>query len=272
MPNALDTLETRIQNLIEENLLAYLPVNKPASVLAREFATAVQSNLTIKEHKQLAPNAYALAVSPTSLHEWQQDHRLLEGLAHILNLVTIELGFTLTTTPSITIVTDQTLPPGEIRVVARHRTGKLNETQAVPQTGELTEIPRNAFLIIGGTRVFALDKPTINLGRRADNHIVIDDPRVSRYHAQLRVIRNRFVLFDLNSTGGTYVNGQRVTQTILYPGDVLSLAGLPLIFGQDNPPHSGRSGGTAPISNLSSERPTAALRQQNLPEDNKKSQ
>jgi pSer/pThr/pTyr-binding forkhead associated (FHA) protein len=51
--------------------------------------------------------------------------------------------------------------------------------------------------------------------------IVIDDPRVSRNHAQLRDT-GRFVLFDLNSTGGPQ-NGQRTSQTVLYPGDVISL-------------------------------------------------
>ena len=47
------------------------------------------------------------------------------------------------------------------------------------------------------------------------------------------IVRDRFVLFDLNSSGGTFVNGQRTDQSILYPGDVISLAGVTLIFGQD---------------------------------------
>jgi pSer/pThr/pTyr-binding forkhead associated (FHA) protein len=73
----------------------------------------------------------------------------------------------------------------------------------------------------------------INLGRRADNHIVIDDPHVSRQHAQLRVIDNRYVIFDLESAGGTFVNNSRVEQATLFPGDVISLAGAELVYGQD---------------------------------------
>jgi pSer/pThr/pTyr-binding forkhead associated (FHA) protein len=68
-----------------------------------------------------------------------------------------------------------------------------------------------------------------------DNHIVLDDPRVSRNHAQLRIIKDQFTLFDLNSSGGTFVNGQRTNQSVLHPGDVISLAGVSLIFGQDLP-------------------------------------
>ena len=47
------------------------------------------------------------------------------------------------------------------------------------------------------------------------------------------LVRGRFVVFDLDSTGGTWVNGVRIQQAALTPGDVISLAGLPLIYGQD---------------------------------------
>ncbi len=97
-------------------------------------------------------------------------------------------------------------------------------------------VPENAYLIISGVRVFPLQTPIVNIGRRLDNTLILDDPRVSRNHAQLRSVEGRYVIFDLNSTGGTFINGKRVTQCVLYPGDVISLAGVPLIFGQDNPP------------------------------------
>jgi pSer/pThr/pTyr-binding forkhead associated (FHA) protein len=64
----------------------------------------------------------------------------------------------------------------------------------------------------------------------------IDDPRVSRNHAQLRAIEGNYVLFDVSSTGGTFVNGSRVSETIIYPNDTISLGGVTLIFHQDDPP------------------------------------
>lgn len=94
-------------------------------------------------------------------------------------------------------------------------------------------IPENAFLIIDGVRIQPLKEAVVNIGRRLENHVIIDDPRISRHHAQLRAIRGHYVLFDLNSTGGTFVNGQRTTQTVLYPNDVISLAGVILVFDQD---------------------------------------
>ena len=92
-------------------------------------------------------------------------------------------------------------------------------------------IPKNAFLIVEGDQVFSLDRALINIGRRSDNQLVIDDPRVSRAHAQVRVIAGQFVLFDLQSKGGTSVNGRRIERAVLSPGDVISLAGVPLLFG-----------------------------------------
>jgi pSer/pThr/pTyr-binding forkhead associated (FHA) protein len=107
--------------------------------------------------------------------------------------------------------------------------------QAEPED-DVTTIPEEAFLIIDGVKVFPLNEPVINIGRRLDNTLVIDDVRVSRLHAQLRAINNRYVIFDLDSSGGTFINGRRSTQAVLYPGDVITLAGVDLIYGQKNPP------------------------------------
>lgn len=91
-----------------------------------------------------------------------------------------------------------------------------------------------AYLIVN-SEVFQLDRDLINLGRKLDNHIVLNDPRVSRNHAQVRLIENQFVLLDLNSTGGTKVNGKKITKSVLYSGDIISLAGMEVKFVRDAP-------------------------------------
>ena len=87
------------------------------------------------------------------------------------------------------------------------------------------------FLIVDGSKVITIDKPVINIGRKSDNHIVINNEYVSRHHAQVRMIEGRYVIQDLNSTVGTSVNGERIDQHYLNPGDVISLGGVPIIFG-----------------------------------------
>ena len=70
------------------------------------------------------------------------------------------------------------------------------------------------------------------LGRGLDNTIVLDDPRVSRRHAQLRSVNGRWMVSDHQSTNGTFVNGMRVGEHPLNPGDIVSLGGLELRFQQ----------------------------------------
>jgi pSer/pThr/pTyr-binding forkhead associated (FHA) protein len=113
------------------------------------------------------------------------------------------------------------------------------DENTVPPNGELEKpedvsIPSSVFLVLEGTKAIPLDKAHITIGRSHDNTIILDDPRVSRHHLEIRVIRDHFVLFDLNSSGGTFVNGQRINQAILYLGDMISLAGVNLVFMQDN--------------------------------------
>jgi pSer/pThr/pTyr-binding forkhead associated (FHA) protein len=97
-------------------------------------------------------------------------------------------------------------------------------------------IPANAFFSLEDGKTYPLDRAVVNIGRMLDNDLVLDDPRVSRHHAQLRAVDGHFVLFDTNSTGGIFVNGHRIAQTIVYPNDTISLAGVVLTFRQNDPP------------------------------------
>lgn len=116
-------------------------------------------------------------------------------------------------------------------------------------------MPNSAYLIVN-SEVFPLTKPILNIGRKLDNHIVIHDPRVSRNHAQIRLMEGQFVILDLNSTGGTLVNDQTITKSVLYSGDSISLAGVMVKFVQDAPKVISRSmDRTGPLPRLELEDP-----------------
>jgi adenylate cyclase len=74
----------------------------------------------------------------------------------------------------------------------------------------------------------------LNLGRAADNHVVITGPKASREHATIHVQdESEFWLIDLGSRNGTFRNGHRLTKpTRLRDGDRISLAGAEFIFHQ----------------------------------------
>ena len=70
----------------------------------------------------------------------------------------------------------------------------------------------------------------VKIGRVPDNTILIDNPAVSSHHARIFRDTDNFILEDLQSTNGTYVNGRRVAEVVLNDGDRISVAGLDLIF------------------------------------------
>jgi pSer/pThr/pTyr-binding forkhead associated (FHA) protein len=78
------------------------------------------------------------------------------------------------------------------------------------------------------------------IGRLPDNTIVIDNPAVSGHHACVLRDGDRFVVEDLASTNGTFLNGARVTRQPLADGDVVRVGQHTLVFDQppdDKPVH-----------------------------------
>ena len=70
---------------------------------------------------------------------------------------------------------------------------------------------------------YTLEGDQLMIGRDSSNEIVINDAEVSRRHARLTFQGGKYVLEDLGSTNGTFVNGQRLTgPRVLKPGEVVS--------------------------------------------------
>jgi cytochrome P450/pSer/pThr/pTyr-binding forkhead associated (FHA) protein len=63
----------------------------------------------------------------------------------------------------------------------------------------------------------------LRIGRATDNDIVVYDPDVSRYHAEMRNVAGAYNIADLNSSNGTFVNGQRITAAPLSDGDIVGI-------------------------------------------------
>lgn len=64
---------------------------------------------------------------------------------------------------------------------------------------------------------------TLTIGREHDNNIEIKDAEVARYHARILHERGSYVVEDLESTTGTWVNGKRARRTVLNHGDVIKV-------------------------------------------------
>jgi hypothetical protein len=78
--------------------------------------------------------------------------------------------------------------------------------------------------------VVPLSRPVTLIGRHPSCRMMVSDRWVSRRHAQILHTGSSYVLTDLNSTNGTYVNGKRVQNRLLHPGDVVRVGGTQFVF------------------------------------------
>ena len=90
-------------------------------------------------------------------------------------------------------------------------------------------IPQRVYLVIN-SQVFPLKKESTSLGRKLDNDLVLQDALVSRYHAEIKYEDGRFTIYDLDSTSGTFLNNKKIKKSILYSGDLILLANIPIMF------------------------------------------
>jgi hypothetical protein len=83
---------------------------------------------------------------------------------------------------------------------------------------------------------FDLSSPEITVGRIADNKIQIEHASVSGHHAVLKLDSLDYVIKDLDSTNGTRINGERVTQQKLRRNDILRLGNIELLYDSEHAP------------------------------------
>jgi hypothetical protein len=106
----------------------------------------------------------------------------------------------------------------------RRRPARTTSVAAAPaKAGKPGKTPRGAprtlYVTSGalsGTTIPLADQP-ITLGRASDNTIVLDDDYASNYHARLRPYEGRWLVEDLGSTNGTYLDKQKVTSPSVVP-------------------------------------------------------
>lgn len=235
----LDSIESRLRKVIE----AWMQPDKQREIhtrLVHEVVKTMQENaVNASDGRILAPCRFTLRLSPVVYRDLQGS-AIMDNIIDALTATAEEEGIRFTEAPNMRLDADPAFSEDQIQVVVQPRQPEPGHTSVLLlETAELNRINHapefgGAFLIMSDNSVYPLRSPAVNIGRRPDNQVVINDPRVSRLHAQVRYSRGRFIVFDLNSTGGTEVNGQRIRNHALSPGDVISLAGVRVIYGEES--------------------------------------
>jgi len=246
----LSKFESRLQTLIEQGSTRIVPQAGRQNTISASLVAALQSSIKLDESGgPIAADTYIVVVDRETAELLVGDASIIEEMLQLLIEAGTGSGAIFQASPRIKISTDESLEPGSFEILSHFGLQEIAETNTLavdPEEG--MPVPEYAFLIVNGDQLYPLTEQVLNLGRRPDNNIVIDDPSVSRKHAQIRSINNRYVIFDLDSSAGTFVNKVRVDQATLFPGDVISLAAVDLVYGQDEAYlSSDGSGSTQPL-------------------------
>jgi hypothetical protein len=181
----------------------------------------------------IAPDQYTLVLPAAQAQLLLTHPAVLDQLTHKLEHTAYQEGIGFAVAPMLRVVSDPLSV--EMNVLVEYSHGGMSDSRTSQLEGgsnpaSTDRIPQ-AFLIVNGLTTFPLTESVVNIGRDPSNQLLLKDLRISRMHAQLRLIQGRFVIFDLDSKGGTFVNGVAVSTHALNPGDVILLAGVPLVYG-----------------------------------------
>lgn len=239
MKNRLRQIEKYLQRIVEESTDWILGSTRVEKLLVQELIAAMDTQIRVDSEKNiLAPNIFSLNVPSKFINEIRSNQSLIENLENNLAQAGENAGIHFTSPITINIFPDQSLDAGEFKILAIWKDDSISNTHPMEPKRSTTELVAasilpKAFLIVEGTQIFTIEQDIINIGRQTDNNLVLSDIRISRKHAQIRVVKGRHMIFDLESSGGTFVNNKRISQITLHPGDVISLSGVPLVYGQD---------------------------------------
>jgi len=236
MHRAITTLEQKIQTLFERNLVTLLTRHLDTQILALELARTLEHYLIMPDQPQpgVAPHHYTLTIHPETASDMNiAVPDLKTYLSTQITDIVKSLGLMLVVLPQISIKEDIAIGRRSIKITAEVVDLSNSETRQMTPLGtgqSDSGIYHNAYIIVDGNYCHTLSKSMITIGRNLDNDIIIENPDISRSHAQIRLRINKWVLYDTNSSSGTRVNNQQAKEQILENGDVISIGSTTLIF------------------------------------------
>ncbi|HUE26989.1 MAG TPA: DUF3662 and FHA domain-containing protein [Solirubrobacteraceae bacterium] len=249
--SVLRTLESKIAGLIEGTFnRAFRSEVRPVEI-ARKLTREMEENKSFSLSRTYVPNEYRVFLSPRDRERFAgYEAALADELAGYLLEHARRERFTLPGRPVIEFETDGRLGLGEFGIQTGVVTPERDEPEPVPaaeQSGR-TMIYSNAerlaepleeraqarsqtaLLLLDGRRLVV--GPTgVTLGRSRQSDVVLNDPNISRQHAEIRPRGGSWVLTDLGSTNGSRINGRPVERSeVIRPGDEIELGSTVLRF------------------------------------------
>ncbi|MFZ1994663.1 MAG: DUF3662 and FHA domain-containing protein [Solirubrobacteraceae bacterium] len=250
--SVLRSIESKIAGLVEGTFSrAFRSEVRPVEI-ARKLAREMEEHRTLSLSRTYVPNEYRVYLSPRDRERFTEyeDALISELTGYLLEHARRE-RLVLMSRPVVEFDTDDRLGLGEFGIQTRVVNPDPDEDVEPPPEEEpsgrtmvystagrvaepLEERARSrrqtALLLMGGKRL-VVGSGGATMGRSRQCDVTVDDPNVSRTHAEVRPRGGSWVLSDLGSTNGSRLNGRRVEGSeVLKPGDEIELGNTVLRF------------------------------------------
>ena len=247
--SVLRNLEAKLEGLVEGAFSRAFRSQVQPVELARKLAKEMEDAKSVSLSRTYVPNQFWVYLSPDDRAQFESyEDGLKKELSDYLLEHARSNGLALLTRPTVELETDDRLSLGEFGIQAKlvrpaeadaeaeAVEGDFGHTMVYSTTGaRRVESPRQASraLLVGENKRTVVTGDPFVIGRSRECDLVLDDPNVSRRHAELRREDGGWAVRDLGSTNGIKLNGRRSRGGRLSPGDEITLGLSRLTFEQE---------------------------------------
>lgn len=219
--------ERRLGNLVERFFASTFRSGLQPVELAKRIMREMDAGKTVGVREVWAPNRFVISLCGDDARRFERfEQALASELQRVVRETALERGWGLVGPPKVAFEIDPTLSVGRFRCEASFEEGPDELPPAEPAAGAAILV-----LLEDGRAVdtYRLG-PTTTIGRLPECDVVVPDPAASRSHARIVRRGGVWLIEDLGSTNGTYVNDEPVTERALEDGDRITVGATVLEF------------------------------------------
>ncbi len=214
----LKRIEQKLEKLVEGTFTRAFPSSVKPIELGKRVRRVLEDKKTIGVQGQIIiPNRYVISLSLKDLENIESIQESIQReISSSIRDHANDENYHFQGTLTVEIFSNSSLKTGSIEV-----DGLFEENKG--------GFPPGSLIDENGERLIITEQK-LSIGRDKESTMQVVDVEVSRNHAEIRLLNTSFVLIDLQSTNGTYVNGQRVQEHTLQNFDQIKIGSTILLF------------------------------------------
>lgn len=227
-------IEKKLETVFEGFFAQQFKTKLQPVEIAKKISALIEDERQIGPRHTYVPNQFNVFLSLSDYRSTEGLHeKLKQELEEYILIYVKQNNYHLPGEIKIEFLTNKTLTTGQFLVTAlfeEKTPGQNVEATQMLLPEAVNHLAPEAFLQEQKSKkVFPLSEVTA-LGRSKHNSLVVNDPSASRFHAKIQRKGGSYILFDLNSTNGTYVNQRQVKEAELAPGDIVTIGQTNFLF------------------------------------------